>query len=74
MEQLISISTWEIKEKEAIGSGQARGKISVPHIRNNHEVIRKDGGADKQFESLATLSQATFHPTAAEQNGDAPFN
>ena len=41
---------------------------------DDHEVIRKHGGSHQKFESLATLGEATLHPTAAEQNGDATLD
>ncbi len=55
------------------GSSAAAFLLLDQQSGNDHEVIRKDGRANKQFESLAPLREATFHPTAAKQHGDAPL-
>jgi hypothetical protein len=41
---------------------------------DDHEVICKHGSSHEQFESLASLGEATLHAAAAEENRDASFD
>jgi hypothetical protein len=41
---------------------------------DDHEIVRKHSGSHQEFKSLTTFSQATFHATPAEENGDSAFN
>ncbi len=41
---------------------------------DDHEIVRQHGGADQQFETLATFDERALHAAASEQHGDATFD
>ena len=52
----------------------AAGRFAAQEFGDDHEIVRQHGGADQQFETLATLDERALHPAPSEQHGDAAFD
>src|SRR5689334_13549390 len=44
------------------------------HCRDPHEIVGEHGGADPQFEAVASFGEAALHAAASKQHGDASLD
>ena len=49
-------------------------RVAAQELGDDHEIVRQHGGANQQFETLATFDERALHAAPSEQHGDAAFD